>query len=465
MIAPLQSASASCWRPQRVTRTKGCPSSSVPKLLVSCAADTQQEADWRSKAKPIAVGTARERYPAKEHCSRCGICDTYYISHVKDACAFIGDGMSRIEQLEPEVHGKSRDYSSMDDLHFGITQDMFYATNVRPTDGVQPAQWTGIVTQIAIDMLDSGMVDAVVCVQSDEKDRFTPKPVVARTREDIIAAKGVKPSLSPNLNVLATIEALPDVQKLLFIGVGCQVQALRSIEKYLGLEKLYIMGTNCTDNGPRDGLEKFLNVASKSPDTVLGYEFMQDYRVHIKHTSGSPIEDDYETIPYFCLPSNELAHGVIAEPCRSCFDYPNALADLVVGYMGVPYYSLPMTRHPQYVTVRNERGQEMVDLVKSRLDIVPTVSSGDRKAFVMETVLADDKAFYGKGPEKPAPLFVGNLLATVLERFGPKGLEFGRYSLDYHTARNYLYVKRAFGSRADRHIPRFAKVQDPKPAS
>ena len=48
--------------------------------------------------------------------------------------------------------------------------------------------------------------------------------VVARSRADIMAARGVKPTLSPNLNVLATVEALmPDVKRLLFIGVGCQV--------------------------------------------------------------------------------------------------------------------------------------------------------------------------------------------------------------------------------------------------
>lgn len=44
-----------------------------------------------------------------------------------------------------------------------------------------------------------------------------------------------------------------------------QVQALRSVEQYLGLEKLYVLGTNCVDNGPRQGLEKFLNAASKTP--------------------------------------------------------------------------------------------------------------------------------------------------------------------------------------------------------
>ena len=54
-----------------------------------------------------------------------------------------------------------------------------------------------------------------------------------------------------------------------------QVQALRSVEKYLNLDALYVLGTNCVDNGPRHGLEKFLNAASSDPATVLHYEFMQ----------------------------------------------------------------------------------------------------------------------------------------------------------------------------------------------
>ncbi|KAH7833459.1 hypothetical protein Vadar_006591 [Vaccinium darrowii] len=58
--------------------------------------------DWRKRARPIPPGGT---YPAKDHCSKCGLCDTYYIAHVKNACAFLGDGMSRIEGLEPVVHG------------------------------------------------------------------------------------------------------------------------------------------------------------------------------------------------------------------------------------------------------------------------------------------------------------------------------------------------------------------------
>lgn len=30
-------------------------------------------------------------------------------------------------------------------------------------------------------------------------------------------------------------------------------------------------------------------------------------------------------------------------------------------------------------------------------------------------------------------------------QIGPKGIEFARYSLDYHTIRNYLHVNRMWG--------------------
>lgn len=73
------------------------------------------------------------------------------------------------------------------------------------------------------------------CNSSDEcinvSQRITMQ-VVARCKEDIMKARGVKPTLSPNLNVLATVEAL-DVKKLLFIGVGCQVYGSECLASHL----------------------------------------------------------------------------------------------------------------------------------------------------------------------------------------------------------------------------------------
>lgn len=140
--------------------------------------------DWRKKSRPIPPGGT---YPAKDHCSQCGLCDSYYIAHVKNACAFLGDGMSRIEALEPTVHGRGRKEDSLDEIYMGVYENLLYARKTQPVEG---AQWTGIVTTIAVEMLKAGMVEAVVCVQSDPEDRFTPRPVLARTPEEVIAAKG-----------------------------------------------------------------------------------------------------------------------------------------------------------------------------------------------------------------------------------------------------------------------------------
>jgi len=45
-----------------------------------------------------------------------------------------------------------------------------------------------------------------VTLCSDPDDRLAPRPVLARTPDEVIAAKGVKPTLSPNLNMLALVE-------------------------------------------------------------------------------------------------------------------------------------------------------------------------------------------------------------------------------------------------------------------
>lgn len=41
------------------------------------------------------------------------------------------------------------------------------------------------------------------------------------------------------------------------------------------------------------------------------------------------------------------------------------------------------------------------------------------------------RAKLGRAP-KPLPRWAGELLAKLLLRVGPKGLEFGKYSIEYH---------------------------------
>ena len=58
----------------------------------------------------------------------------------------------------PCVGGRDLDN---DELRLGVVDEVFYAKRNDPVPG---AQWTGIITSIAIEMLRSGKVDGVVCV-------------------------------------------------------------------------------------------------------------------------------------------------------------------------------------------------------------------------------------------------------------------------------------------------------------
>ena len=379
------------------------------------------------KAKALKPGSRR---PAKELCSECGLCDTYYIHYVKEACAFLNQ---QVAELETQAHGRSRNLDSEDDWYFGVHQDMMQAKKKQPIEG---AQWTGIVSTIACKMLESGKVEGVVCVQNTKEDRFQPMPVIARTPEEVLAAKVNKPTLSPNLSVLEQIEQ-SGLKRLLVIGVGCQIQALRAVEKELGLEKLYVLGTPCVDNVTRDGLQKFLETTSKSPETVVSYEFMQDFRVHFKHEDGS-----VEKVPFFGLKTNKLK-DIFAPSCMSCFDYVNSLADLVVGYMGATYGW-------QWIVVRNNTGREMLDLVADDINTKPVISQGNRKQAVQQGIPAYDQAV-------TLPMWVAQTMGIVIDKIGPKGLEYARFSIDSHFTRNYLYIRRNHPEKLADHVPDYAK--------
>jgi 3,8-divinyl protochlorophyllide a 8-vinyl-reductase (ferredoxin) len=379
------------------------------------------------KAKALQTNSRR---PAKALCSECGLCDTAYIHYVKDACAFLNQQIGDLEQV---THGRSRDLDQEMDRYFGVHNEMMAARKTAPIAG---AQWTGIVSSIAIAMLEKGLVEGVVCVQNAVDDRFQPQPIIATTAEEILAARVNKPTLSPNLNILDQVEQ-SGMKRLLAIGVGCQIQALRAVQDQIGLEKLYVLGTPCTDNVTRAGLQKFLDTTSRSPSTVVYYEFMQDFNVHFKHEDGST-----ELVPFFGLNTKELK-DVFAPSCLSCFDYVNSLADIVVGYMGAPYGW-------QWIVVRNQTGQEMLDLVQDQLETQPVDSKGDRRAAVQQGISAYDKAI-------TLPVWLARIMGVVIDKIGPKGLEYARFSIDSHFTRNYLFVKRNYPDKLEQHVPEYAK--------
>jgi coenzyme F420 hydrogenase subunit beta len=100
--------------------------------------------------------------------------------------------------------------------------------------------------------------------------------------------------------------------------------------------------------------------------------------------------------------------------------------------------------------VRNQKGQVLLDLVENELDQAPVTSQGNRQAAVQQGIEAYDKAV-------KLPLWLANVIGFFVERFGPKGLEYGRFSIDSHFTRNALWLRRNHPEKVEAHIPAFAQ--------
>ena len=449
------------------------------------------------------TGAWPQAFPAKDLCSNCGLCKTDVgIASVTDSCAFIGDGMARAEGLEECVHGRQRlyDEKNLDEAYFGVHDEILLARGF-----VDGAQWTGVATGIALAWLEAGEVDAVVVAGSSEDGFGSPEPVLCRTKEDVLRGRRVKPSLCPSLAILDQVRDDASIKRLLFCGVGCSVQALRGINKgdpaeALNLDELYVLGTHCVDNSPTpEAAKRFVStlpgVGEERADDVVAYEFMADFRVHARlRGPEETVKPAYMTLPpsigvpsiapscfsCFDLCGNQSVSRVLAESAAKIyfyigFDYTNGLADVVVGYMGAPFDASKdeMTTAPLMVTVRNERGRRMLDTaVKSgRVEILQRggvggrelPSTGDRRQITVKTVQGDSMVKTLLEPDfvagdQGAPPFVANILADVIARTLPTGLEFARYSIDYHYIRNQLFCDDRMGTRARRHVPSYARA-------
>lgn len=159
----------------------------------------------------------------------------------------------------------------------------------------------------------------------------------------------------------------------------------------------------------------------------------------------------------------DVAEFAIADSCLACFDYTNALADVVVGYMAAPLdNNAQMDQAFQTITVRNARGEEMMQsaIAAGRLELGPTAQGvGAHEKFALATVSADNlvvKMAGGKMKEQGMPRFLGEIMASGMTAVGPKGVSFARYSLDYHLLRNYLHLIDVWGEdRARAMLPKY----------
>ena len=207
-----------------------------------------------------------------------------------------------------------------------------------------------------------------------------------------------------------------------------------ALEQELGLTRLDVIGIPCSDNVTYPDLTYFLDQVSTSPSTIVHYEFMQDYSLKMRHEDGR-----VEQLNFIDFPMDRL-EGIFPSACLSCFDYPNTLADITIGYMGAE-----LGWH--WVLVRNDRGQALFDIIAPELEMGRLTSAGDR-ARGMPRYLQ----MLARPPGKP-PKPIRRLIAWLQRNRGPRGLEFARAIIEMKLFRNLDYVRKHVGRFEPRLVP------------
>lgn len=379
------------------------------------------------------VDAPEVRAAAPRHlCTDCGVSRLEDPKACGQACQFIQPDYQR---LEAKVHGRSRDPDRPDELHFGPFRRMVKAALTQPRDG---AQWTGIATRLAEALLERDAVDVVLTVAPDPDDRWKPVPVLITRAEGMAKVRGMRMGYAPLLALIEPMRA-KGYKRAAVIGIPCQVYALRALEGELDLDKLYVIGTPCSDNTTTERFHEFLALLSDQPETITYLEFRADYQVELRFQSGA-----VKTIPFLKLPISKLPPDFFPLTCRTCVDYTNVLADITVGYMGGD--------GEQWLLVRNETGEALLSEIADELSLEAPGSAGNRKASVTGFIANTERAAGGL-PLRGMPDWVRPLVAWLMPKIGPRGLEFARARVEMKAAETVLHLRRQEPRRMKTMIP------------
>lgn len=377
--------------------------------------------------------------PAISGAARPGLCTDCGVSRMGDgracgvACQFIQPDYPR---LEVAAHGRTAEPARGDEAFFGVTDRMLRARLSPPADG---AQWTGITTAIAAALLDSGAVTAVLTVAPDPADRWKPMPVIVTRAADMAQVRGMRMGYAPTLALLEPARAAGHT-RIAMIGIPCQVYALRALEAQLGLERLYVIGTPCSDNTTTENFHQFLRLLDPKPDTISYLEFRADFRVELRFDDGRRAR----TIPFLQLPISQLPGDFFPLTCKTCVDYTNRLADITVGYMGGD--------GDQWVIARNARGAELLGLLGDRLQVAPLTDKGKRMGAVKGFMENTGRAAGGM-PLRRMPNWLRPLVSFLQPRIGPRGLEFARARVEMKAVETVLHLRLTHPARIKNMVP------------
>lgn len=197
-------------------------------------------------------------------------------------------------------------------------------------DILAKSQDGGIVTAMFAYALETGIIDGAI-VAGPGEEAYKPEPMIATNVDELLAARGTKYSISPNLALIKEATRSYGLDKIGIVGTPCQIQAVRKAQLYpIGMrdvpDKIALaLGIFCMENFPYQGLYQMVedHCATKIDNVTKMDIGKGKFSVYTERGVNAQIP-------------LKVTHKYEQPGCHVCLDYVANMADISTGSVGTP---------------------------------------------------------------------------------------------------------------------------------
>jgi coenzyme F420 hydrogenase subunit beta len=333
------------------------------------------------------LGLDSEGYPEAQNLSQCTDCDL---------CVKVcpGDEFD-FKEHHQRVFGTPGEPESTHG-HF-IESAVVHATD---SDIQERSTSGGLVTALLLYLLERKEIDGAVVIVSDGDVLWKGKPIIARTREELLSAMKSKYAIAPTNSVFSEIREIPGRYAL--VGLPCQIHGFvkaAALDERLKERVVLTIGLFChaaieheafrvlwDSLGERTkGAVKFISRIGKHPGTpYLMYNDGSLYPVYFGDKRG------YRPTSIEMI--NILYRLYTPARCLTCFDASAEFADIAVGdpWMAPPEDGVDFYKGWSFALIRSARAQALCKQMTEE-KVLTTVPVTRNEALRCNTLMANEK--------------------------------------------------------------------------
>ena len=244
-----------------------------------------------------------------------------------------------------------------------------YAAHSMDTEVLAHASSGGVMSQIAIHLIETGRVDKVLVTDFDYTSGPRAHSRLARSRSEVLSAQGSK--YCP-VELSQVVQEIRDsVDRVAVLGTPCQIAGIRNIQKVdpeFSRKIVLCVSTFCGGIKNYHNLHRLSEAHGIAPERVRRFRFRgggQPGSMLIQDEAGTTVEHPY---PAYVGLTGISKH----QRCHLCVDATGELADIACGDAWLPRFR-SCAKPWSIVLARSEVAVELIQemLVAGEIDIAP----------------------------------------------------------------------------------------------